>query len=100
MMGKPPRMPQNLDQRTSSPGLDSTPLDDAQSFEYEQADLSDDIESVAARGVSEGHEAECFAEYEERLMQCEAYSALSRDPYTYIACKANAFKLYNQCRGY
>ncbi|TDV18306.1 hypothetical protein C7408_10361 [Paraburkholderia caballeronis] len=78
----------------------SIPLGDVQAFEYSD-NLSDgDVMELAARGVSEGQEAECFAEYEARQAECQAYSALNRDPYTYLVCRQSAFRLYNQCRGY
>jgi len=100
MMGKPPRMPQNLDKRISPPGLNSTPLDDARSFEYEQADLSDDIHSVAARGVSEAHEAECFAQYERDMDECAAYRRAMGGQRFMDACSQRAFQSFQQCRGY
>ena len=72
----------------------------AQPFAYTE-DLADgDVFDIAARGVSKAQEAECFAEYEARLEQCKLYAAMSGDPYTYVSCKANAFRLYNQCRGH
>ncbi|QGZ59359.1 hypothetical protein [Paraburkholderia acidiphila] len=78
----------------------STPLSGAPSFDYGANFSAINITDLAASGVSEEQEAECFGEFEERLTECEAYSALSGDPYTYVSCKANAFRIYNQCRGY
>jgi hypothetical protein len=83
-----------------SPSGDSTPLGSAQPFAYTEDPANGDVFDIAARGVSKAQEAECFAEYEARLEQCKLYAAMSGDPYTYVSCKANAFRLYNQCRGY
>jgi hypothetical protein len=81
-------------------GDESTPLGDAQPFELGDSSGNDDVLTMAARGVSEAQEAECYAEYEARLESCKVYAAMSNDSYTYVSCKANAFRLYNQCRGY
>ncbi|WP_240702135.1 hypothetical protein [Trinickia terrae] len=78
----------------------STPLGDAQPFELGESSVGGDVMDIAARGVGEAQEAECYAEYEARLESCKLYAAMSSDPYTYVSCKANAFRLYNQCRGY
>lgn len=79
---------------------DPTPLGDAQPFEYSDDSTGGDVADLAARGVSEGDEAECFAQYERELDECKLYSSMTQDPYTYVACKAQAFANYNQCRGF
>jgi hypothetical protein len=86
LYGNSPRVPRNLG--------------DAQTFQYAEVATNGDVQEIAARGVSEEHEAECFAEYEFRLEQCKLYRATTGDPYTLIACQQNAFRLYNQCRGF
>lgn len=79
----------------------STPLGGARPFTYsDAAPTEDDPFDITARGVSEGQEAECFAEYERNIEECNFYRATSGDAYTFIACKQNAFNIYNQCRGY
>ncbi|MBB5511286.1 hypothetical protein [Paraburkholderia atlantica] len=84
--GKSPRAPRNLG--------------NAKPFEYTKHALSDDVQKISARGVSEFHEAECFAEYERNLDECNLYKGMTNAAYTFIACKQNAFTIYNQCRGY
>ncbi|SIT45990.1 conserved hypothetical protein [Paraburkholderia piptadeniae] len=78
----------------------STPLGDGQPFEYGPDAASDEAESVAARGVSEVHEAECYAEYEVDMEQCQVASAMYKDSRTYALCTQRAFEKYQQCRGY
>lgn len=90
MMGKPPRMPSGPD----------TPLGDAQPFDYSPDTVGDDVTDLAARGVSEADEAECYAQFMRELDECKLYSAMTQDPYTFVTCKAQAFVNYNQCRGY
>lgn len=87
---------------TLSDVASSTPPGDAQPFEYGGGNLDDlgDAIDIAARGVSEADEAECFAQYEAELEECNFYSAMTKDSYTFVACKAQAFLRYNQCRGY
>ncbi|MBC8729930.1 hypothetical protein F6X39_16960 [Paraburkholderia sp. UCT2] len=41
----------------------STPLGDARPFEYTEDPQFGDVQELAARGVSEMDEAECFADY-------------------------------------
>jgi hypothetical protein len=51
---------------------ESTPLGDAESFELGESVLSDDAVEIAARGVSEADEVDCFAAYEADLDVCRA----------------------------
>ncbi|WP_052409639.1 hypothetical protein [Paraburkholderia oxyphila] len=81
-------------------GGDSTPLGDAQPFEYIPDTLSDDVTELVARGVSEAEEAECDAIYDAEMMACSAAGAIYRDPRTYALCKQRAFQNYQTCRGY
>jgi len=75
-------------------------LSDAQPFQYVEAAMGGDVQDIAARGVSEAQEAECFSQYERELVECSAFSAMTKNPDTYVACKQQAFLNYNQCRGY
>lgn len=85
----------------STAGDDSgTPLGDTQPFELGDDIRSNDIMDIAARGVREADEAERYAQYERELDECKLYSSMTQDSYTYVACKAQAFANYNQCRGY
>jgi hypothetical protein len=81
-------------------GGESTPLGDAQPFEYIPDELSDDVTELAARGVSEAHEAECFANYESDMEQCQVARAMYQDPRTYALCIERAFSKFQTCRGY
>lgn len=81
-------------------GSTPTPLGDAQPFELGDITLSDEVNQIAARGVSEGQEAECFAQYEFELEQCNFLGALYSDPRTYALCRQHAFMNYQTCRGY
>jgi hypothetical protein len=76
------------------------PLGDAQPFELGESTLSDDVTEMAARGVSEGQEAGCLAEYEFELEQCNFIGAMYNDARTYALCRQNAFSNYQSCRGY
>jgi hypothetical protein len=78
----------------------TTPLGDAVPFEYVKSATGDDVLSIAARGVSESHEAECFANYETDMDLCSAGRAMFQSPAYYTECKARAFANYQQCRGY
>ena len=78
----------------------STPLGDAVPFEYAKSATGNDVLSIAARGVSESHEAQCFADYENDLEICNFAGALYKDPRTFALCKQRAFSNYQTCRGY
>ena len=77
-----------------------TPLGDAQPFELGESTVSDDVREMAARGVSEGQEAECFANYELDMENCNVKKALYQDLRTLLACQQEAFQKYQTCRGY
>jgi hypothetical protein len=79
----------------------STPLGDAQPFQYGQDSPLDDVQNIAARGVSEAEQQECNAMYEARMTYCSALSQMyGGDTRTYLACKDQAFQDYQACRGY
>jgi YD repeat-containing protein len=50
-------------------------------------------------GGREGHEAECFAQYEVDMTMCNGLARALGVRGTAL-CKQNAFRNYNQCRGY
>jgi hypothetical protein len=81
-------------------GEESPPLDEASPFEYSQNSLISDVIDIAARGVSDANEAECFAEYEFDLEQCNVVVAMTRDPRSLAMCKETAFSNYQRCRGF
>ncbi|HKT91779.1 MAG TPA: hypothetical protein VJS18_06350 [Paraburkholderia sp.] len=81
-------------------GDDSTPLGVVRPFEYQPANLSEDVTQVAARGVSEANEAECLAMYETEMQECDFARAIYQDPRTYSLCAQRAFSNYQTCRGY
>ena len=78
----------------------TTPLSNAAPFEYVKSVTGDHTMSIAARGVSEGKEAQCFAEYETDMDLCSAGGAMFKSPAYYLDCKSRAFANYQQCRGY
>jgi hypothetical protein len=83
------------------PDDDSTPLGDAQPFEYsENSPLDDAIDIVARQGVSEADENDCFSAYEFDLAQCEFARAIFNDMRTLALCKERAFSKYQTCRGF
>ncbi|MEX3895908.1 hypothetical protein [Paraburkholderia sp. BR10954] len=84
--GNRPRVPQNLG--------------NAKPFEYTPDALSDDVQTIAARGVSEAHEAECYALYDRDIEQCNVARAIYQDPRTYALCTQRAFFNYQSCRAY
>ncbi|MDR5754235.1 MULTISPECIES: hypothetical protein [unclassified Caballeronia] len=75
-------------------------LSDAQPFEYQPDSSSGDITELAARGVSEGEEGECFAAYERDLDMCNALAIPMGGARALALCKQQAFSNYQQCRGY
>lgn len=86
LYGNSPRVPQYLQ--------------NAQPFKYTPDATSDDVRTVAARGVSEAYEAECFANYEQDMMACDMIGATYKDSRTYLLCKQKAFSSYQTCRGF
>ena len=78
----------------------STPLGDAQTFEYTSDGLSDDVMELAARGASDADEAECFAQYERDMDLCNALGGPMGGARGISLCKQQAFQNYQQCRGY
>jgi hypothetical protein len=86
LYGNSPRAPQNLG--------------NAQPFKYQPDAVSDDVQNIAARGVSEFHEAECFAQYERDLDLCNALAGTMGGIRGIALCKTQAFQNYQHCRGY
>jgi hypothetical protein len=78
----------------------TTPLGDAAPFEYVKSAATDDVLSVAARGVSEAIETQCMAEYERALDMCGAVAYPMGMSRGMALCRENAFDRYQQCRGY
>ncbi|WP_321949512.1 hypothetical protein [Paraburkholderia sp. J10-1] len=87
-----------------SGGADSsngtTPFGDAQPIEYSEESAGRDVIDLAARGVSEEDEAECFSQYERDLDLCEALGGAMGGDRGKALCKQSAFQNYQQCRGY
>ncbi|WP_250450116.1 hypothetical protein [Caballeronia sp. ATUFL_M2_KS44] len=78
---------------------DGSPLD-ASPFEYsEDLQLGNALE-VAASGVSESDEADCFYLYERDLRMCDVARAMYQDPRSVALCQQRAFENYQACRGY
>jgi hypothetical protein len=75
-------------------------LDDARPFGLELSSESDNVLAMAARGVSEAQEDDCFSQYERDMMACDMIGAMYRDPRTYAECTRRAFSNYQGCRGY
>lgn len=76
------------------------PLGDAAPFEYVKTATSDDVLSIAARGVSDAQESICLAAYESALDLCGVLAFPMGGARGVAVCKANAFDRYQQCRGY
>ncbi|MFM0325614.1 hypothetical protein [Caballeronia glebae] len=81
-------------------GDESTPLGGASPFEYSEDSSLGDVFDVAARGVSEADEAECYADYLFEMKECEFAGAMYQDPRTYALCQQRAFSRYQTCRGF
>jgi hypothetical protein len=81
-------------------GAGSTPLGAAAPFGYSASEPGGNLLSIAARSVSESHEAGCFAEYESELDLCNAFAPAMSGARGTALCKQNAFNRYQQCRGY
>lgn len=77
-----------------------TALGDAQPFEYHASQGSGDVQTEAARGVSEQDEAECHAQYERDMEECAAYRSAMGGSRWMDACSQRAFQNYQNCRGY
>lgn len=78
----------------------SSPLSDAQPFEYGDDSPLGEVQDVAARGVSEEDEAECYARYERDMDECNAYKLAMGGARFMESCSQRAFSNYQQCRGY
>ncbi|WP_241495838.1 hypothetical protein [Paraburkholderia monticola] len=78
----------------------STLLSDAQPFELGDSASSGNVSTMAARGVSEAHEAECLAHYERHMAECMAYRSAKGGQRFMAACSQRVFQNYQQCRGY
>ncbi|QGZ59358.1 hypothetical protein [Paraburkholderia acidiphila] len=85
---------------SANSGADSTPLGDAQPFEYNDDWSGSDATDFAARGVSENDEAECFDQYQRDMDECTAYRSAMGGQRFIDACSQRAFQNYQQCRGY
>ncbi|WP_031361502.1 hypothetical protein [Caballeronia sordidicola] len=81
-------------------GSATTPLGDAAPLEYVKSVTGDDVMSLAARGVSEAQETECFAQYERDMDECTAYRSAMGGQRFMDTCSQQAFMNYQQCRGY
>jgi hypothetical protein len=79
---------------------DSTPLGDARPFAYSEDASTGDVQDLAARGVSEAEEAECFSQYERDMDMCRALGNPMGGGRGQALCEQNAFDNYQQCRGY
>jgi len=55
---------------------------------------------MAACGVSEGDEAECYLQYERDMAECRAYQSAMGGGRFMELCSQRAFMAYQQCRGY
>lgn len=85
----------------SAPDADpTTPLGDAQPFEYSEDTEQENAVEVAARGVSEEDEAECYTQYERDMDECNAYRSAMGGARFMESCSQRAFMNYQQCRGY
>ncbi|RKP46859.1 PAAR domain-containing protein [Trinickia fusca] len=71
-----------------------------QPFAYTGAFASGQVDELAARGVSEEDEGECFSQYEEDMEACNAARAMYQSPAYFQSCAQRAFQRYQQCRGY
>ncbi|NIF50772.1 hypothetical protein [Burkholderia sp. Ax-1724] len=78
----------------------STPLGNAQPFEYKEDASLGDLQELAARGVSEADEEECHVIYETEMEECSFARAMYRDNRTYALCSQRPFVNYQTCRGY
>lgn len=78
----------------------STPLGNALPFEYGGGIGGDTVMSIAARGVSEAQENDCYEKYNFEMEQCKFARAIWKDPRTTALCKQLAFSNYQSCRGF
>jgi hypothetical protein len=81
-------------------GDDSTPLGDAQPFDYSGDSTGSDTTDLAARGVNEEDEAECFDQYQRDMDECTAYRSAMGGQRFMDKCSQRAFQNYQECRGY
>ncbi|CAE6701884.1 DUF6531 domain-containing protein [Paraburkholderia haematera] len=51
-------------------------------------------------GGREGHEAECFAQYDAHMTMCNTIAPHMGGARAVSLCKQRAFKIYQECRGY
>jgi hypothetical protein len=85
----------------AAPAVDSsTLLSGAQPFEYGEDSPLGDVQDIAARGVSEADEGECYEEYERDMDLCNALGGPMGGARGLALCQQNAFAKYQQCRGF
>jgi hypothetical protein len=72
----------------------STPLGDAQPFEY-TPDATGDAEQDAGVFLTPAEEAECEMQYEADMDECRAYAAMDRSSWS--MCKERAMNRYANC---
>jgi len=72
----------------------------AKPFEYRPDVLTGEPGDLAARGVSDEEETECFAWYERDMDECTAYRMAMGGQRFMDECSQRAFENYQLCRGY
>lgn len=78
----------------------STPLGNAMPFIGGGNAPSDTQQDLAARGVGEEDEAECYAQYQRDMDLCRAIAAAMGGVRGQALCEQRAFDNYQRCRGY
>ncbi|SAL12348.1 hypothetical protein [Caballeronia concitans] len=73
---------------------------EASPFAYSEDQQLGNVLDIAARGVSESDEADCFSLYERDLRMCDVARAMYQDPRSVALCQQRAFENYQACRGY
>ncbi|TKC83477.1 PAAR domain-containing protein [Trinickia terrae] len=80
----------------------STSLANAAPFSLDRAaaESAPNANTLAASGISEEDEAECFNQYEADMAQCKALRSAMGGSRWMDMCSQKAFTRYQQCRGY
>lgn len=92
--------PSTIAQGAASEAGSDSGFGGASPFAYVPVASGGATDDLAARGVSESDEAECYAQYELDMDECRAYKAAMGGQRFMDLCSQRAFERYQQCRGY
>ena len=93
-------LPSTIEQGVASDAGSASAFGGASPFSYMPVESVGAADDLAARGVTESDEAECYSQYELDMDECRAYKAAMGGQRFMDLCSQRAFERYQQCRGY